>query len=130
VPVVLLVEDEPLLLKSTERLLALRGFAVLPALDAVSALVLAERSAKLALLLTDISLPGLDGVELALRLRKDRARLPVLFVSGSEQHASRITLPDNGTWTFLPKPFNGRQLEERLRELLGAGTQGLPSRPR
>jgi DNA-binding response OmpR family regulator len=127
---VLLVEDEPLLLKSTERLLAMRGFGVLSALDAVSAMLLADRAARLALLVTDISLPGIDGVELALRLRKDRLRLPVLFVSGSEQHQGRITLPENGSWTFLPKPFNGRQLDERLRELLGAAAGAMPSRPR
>src|SRR5678816_2815392 len=79
---VLLVDDEPLLLKSAERMLLSRGLRVLLAFDGPGALREAERVPELALLVTDIRLPGMDGVELAERLRKRLPHLKVLFVSG------------------------------------------------
>lgn len=102
-------------------MLAGRGLRVLVALDGPSALREAERPRELALLITDIRLPGIDGVELAERLRKRRPHLKVLFISGFETAPRRPALPDDGSWTFLPKPFTGRELDRRLGQLLGPG---------
>jgi len=121
---VLLVDDEPLLLKSAERMLLSRGLRVLLAFDGPGALREAERVPELALLVTDIRLPGMDGVELAERLRKRLPHLKVLFVSGFDGDPRRPAFPDDGSWTFLPKPFTGRELDRRLGQLLGAGGQG------
>jgi len=121
----LLVDDEPLLLKSAERMLVARGLRVLVAFDGPGALREAERARELALLVTDIRLPGMDGVELAERLRKYRPALRVLFMSGFDADPRRTMLPDDGSWTFLPKPFTGRELDRRLGQLLGRGREGV-----
>jgi CheY-like chemotaxis protein len=123
---VLLVDDEPLVLKSAERMLVTRGLRVLLAFDGPGALREAERIPELALLVTDIRLPGMDGVELAKHLRKRRPRLRVLLMSGFDADPTRGMLPSDGSWTFLPKPFNGQELDRRLGQLLGPGGQGGP----
>jgi DNA-binding response OmpR family regulator len=123
-----LVDDEPLLLKSAERLLVVRGLRVLGALDGPSAMREADQAGDLELLVTDICLPGMDGTELAAHLRGRQARLKVLFMSGFNAGPSRIALPDDGTWAFLPKPFTGRDLDQRLELLLGPAGEGSTDR--
>jgi len=125
---VLVVDDEPLLLKSAERMLAARGLRVLGALDGPSAIREADQAGELELLVTDICLPGMDGTELAEHLRGSRPGLRVLFMSGFDADQSRVTLPDDGRWAFLPKPFAGRDLDQRLRLLLGPAGEGAPVR--
>ncbi len=126
--IVLLVEDEPLLLKSAYRMLSARGFTVLCAADAGSAITAADAAPDLALLLTDISLPDMDGRELATRLRQRRRWLPVLFMSGFDADQSRVALAEDGNWAFLPKPFSGRDLDTRLRKLIGTAGEVVPPR--
>jgi two-component system, cell cycle sensor histidine kinase and response regulator CckA len=125
---VLVVDDEPLLLKSAERMLVARGLNVLGAIDGPSALRKAEQVGELELLVTDLCLPGMDGVELARHLRRWLPSLKVLFVSGLDAGQRRVTLPSDGTWTFLPKPFRGGDLDQRLRLLLGPAGEGSPER--
>ncbi len=110
---ILYVEDEPQVRTLTCKQLERGGFNVLTAEDAESALALAaEHGDEIDVLVTDIMMPGMDGVEMAHRMVERLPGLPVLFVSG---YAS-ATLPDEGTLAaarFLPKPFT-------MRELLGA----------
>jgi DNA-binding response OmpR family regulator len=70
----------------------------------------------------------MDGPELAEHLRGSRARLKVLFMSGFDNGPSRVTLPDDGTWAFLAKPFTARDLDQCLRLLLGPAGEGSPER--
>ena len=109
-------------------MLAARGLTVLGALDGPSALREAERAGDLDLLVTDLCLPGMDGVEVARRLRRRLPKLKVLFVSGLDAAESRVTLPSDGSWTFLPKPFRGSDLDRCLRLLLGPAGEGSPER--
>jgi len=109
-------------------MLATRGLRVLGALDGPTAIKEADRAGELELLVTDICLPGMDGTELAESLRDSRPNLRVLFMSGLDADQSRVTLPEDGTWAFLPKPFTGRDLDQRLRMLLGPAGEGSPER--
>jgi len=109
-------------------MLSLRGLRVLGVPDGPSAIREADRAGELELLVTDICLPGMDGTELAEHLRGGQPRLRVLFMSGLDAGPSRVTLPDDGTWAFLPKPFTGRDLDQRLRLLLGPAGEGSPER--
>jgi two-component system, cell cycle sensor histidine kinase and response regulator CckA len=123
--VALVVDDEPLVLKSAQRLFELRGFEVLTACDVASAFEASRAATRLDLLVTDICLPGEDGRVFALAIRAIRPGLPVLFISGVTSEASSIALPKPGTWAFLPKPFTGRELDAHLAALLGpAGPEG------
>jgi two-component system cell cycle sensor histidine kinase/response regulator CckA len=125
---VLIVDDEPLLLKSTERLFESRGFEVLTATDATSALRVSGAAEALDLLVTDVFLPGSDGPALAAAICASRPGLPVLFISGLDAAAVGEGLPAGQRWAFLPKPFRTRELDACLAELLGSGVQSADTR--
>jgi CheY-like chemotaxis protein len=100
----LLVEDDPLVRMTLAEVLAEAGFAVLEAESAEAALDLVAERDDLALLLTDINLPGADGFALARAARRLRPNLPVVYASG------RLSEPDPGRALpgapFLAKPFS------------------------
>jgi PAS domain S-box-containing protein len=112
---VLLVEDQAqvrhLLTAALERL----GYSVLSASDGPSALDLVEGGADVDLLLTDVVMPAMNGVELAERMR---ARLPgvrVLFMSG---YTHDVAVHDAGGLSFLQKPFSLTELATAVREAI------------
>ncbi|HTQ07190.1 MAG TPA: response regulator [Polyangiaceae bacterium] len=125
---VLVVDDEPLVLKSAQRMFELRGFEVLTASDGPSALLVSRSAKRLDLLVTDVCLPGEDGRLLAMELRETRPGLPVLFISGLTSDTATFGLPTAGTWAFLAKPFTGRELDAHLAVLLGPVLPGGPAR--
>jgi PAS domain S-box-containing protein len=127
---VLLVEDEALLRHALERTLAGAGFEVQVAQSAEDALAglggldgpdgLAGRGFVMPdLLISDVTLPGMTGPELAVRLRELDPTLPVLLMSGYAAHQ----LPDrlDGNAAMIDKPFPVRALLGRVGDLLGDG---------
>ena len=118
---VLLVEDEDLIRNLAEQILVDRGYRVLAAANASEALDLVGRLGRgIDLLLTDIVMPGLSGLDLAQRLRRRQPDLRVLFMSGySDSPLLRAGLAREGS-AFLQKPFSADALERRVRELLDA----------
>lgn len=117
--VVLLVEDEQVLLRATRRMLEQREYRVLSASTGPAALELALQARGIDALITDLSLPGMNGMELARRLRWVLPGLPVLFMSGYDAAMTGLDLQDGGKGVFLQKPFTARELGERLEELFG-----------
>lgn len=116
---VLVVDDEPLVLKIAQRIFEFRGFEVLSASDGPTAVGLSRSAKRLDLLVTDLCLPGEDGRLLAMEIRETRPGLPVLFISGLTSAGDALGLPPAGTWAFLAKPFTGRELDAHLATLLG-----------
>ena len=116
---VLLVEDDAALRRLTRDGLVSHGYTVLEAGDAVEGLALAERhGGPLALLVTDVVLPGGNGRELAERVRARRPATRVLYVSG---YTAETVLPlgaDHPGAAFLQKPFGPEDLARRVRKLL------------
>jgi two-component system, cell cycle sensor histidine kinase and response regulator CckA len=117
--VVLLVEDEPEVLQMTARVLRDGGYEVLEAENGRVALeLIEERSKPLDLLVTDVAMPQIDGIELAARLRRARPHLPVVFTSGhvgDETLHSGLLGPESA---FLLKPFPPDALIACARSLL------------
>ena len=117
--VVLLVEDEPEVLTMTARVLRDCGYQVLEAGNGQAALdLLGKHQGRLDLLVTDIAMPRIDGIELAARLRRAHPRLPVVFTSGhlgDEAIHSGLLGPDRA---FLLKPFTPGALTGCVRSLL------------
>ena len=112
---VLLVDDDPLLRALLARALADDGYAVLAAENGEEALTLASTLIdQLGLVITDIRMPVMDGVQLAAHLAQLRPTLPILFISG---FAGGVDLPG----PVLPKPFHPRAFLDRVRQLTGAG---------
>lgn len=114
--VILLAEDDILLRMSAARGLERLGFRVAQAADAESALKRLEAE-RPSLLVSDIRLPGIDGIALARTARAAHPELPVLLISGYADDGARAALErlDMG---FLAKPFTLKTLGERVRELL------------
>ena len=115
-PRVLLVEDESAVRELLSSALERNGFDVVAAGSAEEALTLA--SPVFRILLSDISLPGMSGVQLAKQLRRTLPGLRVLLMSGyaRDEFAEGPNALDD--LPFIPKPFATRTVVERLRSLI------------
>jgi two-component system cell cycle sensor histidine kinase/response regulator CckA len=117
-PPVLLVEDEAPLLKLAERALRRAGFDVLSAASAEDALDLLDKGGpKPMALVSDVVMPGMDGLALASRLRERDPDLPVLLVSGYAEVALGRDL-EAERLKLLPKPYGLADLVAELRSIL------------
>lgn len=114
--VVLLVEDELLLRMSVARGLERQGWRVRQAADGEAALARLQQE-RPSVLVSDIRMPGLDGIGLTRAARTLHAGLPVLLMSGFADEAARAAVPGLQVG-FLPKPFTVKTLGERIRELV------------
>jgi len=123
---VLVVEDDAAVRETAVRALRRAGHAVLAAPDGEEALRLAGRHAgRIDLLLTDVVLPGVNGPELARRLREARPSLRVLLTSGyAADEALRLS---EGGAPFLPKPYTPDELAVWVAELLTSPASSLAS---
>ena len=123
---ILLVEDDASVRDVSARVLAECGYTVLEAPHPARArAVFAEHADEIALLLTDVVLPGCNGRELAEALLADRPALKVMYMSGYTDDAIvRSGSADSGA-PFLEKPFSPQVLARRIREVLdGSGQAG------
>jgi len=117
-PPILLVEDEPPLLRLAARALRGAGFNVLTASSAEDALELLEGNGPVpSALVSDVVMPGLDGLGLAAQLRARYPALPVLLVSGYAEAALGRDLAAEGI-RLLPKPYGLADLVAELRAIL------------
>jgi two-component system cell cycle sensor histidine kinase/response regulator CckA len=121
-PTVLVVEDESSVLKLVRRLLEAERYVVLSAQGGEEALLLAEQhTGPIDLLLTDVVMPGLNGIALAERFAQVRPETPVLFMSGyADAAVVQRQIIDAGR-AFLQKPFAPDRLLGRVRDVLAAG---------
>jgi two-component system cell cycle sensor histidine kinase/response regulator CckA len=118
---VLLVDDETAVLKILGAMLTLHGYNVLEAEDYYTALQAAESHGRIDLLITDISLPGLNGFELARKLLQYRPELRVLLMSGyTGSEICQYYGVELGDLHFLAKPFKPAEFLRRLRVLAAA----------
>ena len=116
---ILLVEDEPRLLRLTEQILEGYGYTVLAAANGSQAAELAEHHAgPIALLLTDVVMPGMSGRDVAERIQTTRPDIRVLCMSGyTEMAIVWHGVLDRGVW-FMQKPFTPQSLVRKVREVL------------
>jgi len=120
VETILLVEDEGSVRRFVTLALTRFGYQVVEAASAESAIVLEQEGRPIHLLLSDIVLPKMNGLELAKRLTHARPGLQVLFMSGyTEQFTTRGGFLEPGV-QFLAKPFTAHTLLTKVRQLLDA----------
>ena len=118
---ILLVEDEEGLRALNARGLVSRGYTVLEAGNGIEAIDVLEKSGKqVDLVVSDVVMPEMDGPTLARELRVRNPGLKIIFVSGYAEDAFQKSLPDNGQFAFLPKPFTLKQLVAAVKETLAA----------
>lgn len=116
--IILLVDDEDVVRRVTAAVLRRLGYEVVEAPDGETALeVLAGAEARIDLLLTDLSMRGTTGLEVAAAFRAQHPGRPVVYTSGySDEMLLQRVYEEGGT--FLPKPYDMRDLERTLRETL------------
>ena len=113
---ILIVEDEEKLARFVELELMHEGYEVDKAFDGRSGLEKAE-AGDYALILLDIMLPGLSGLELLRRLRRSR-QTPVIMVTARDQVMDKVTGLDMGADDYITKPFEIEELLARIRAAL------------
>src|SRR5690242_13160443 len=115
---ILVVDDEPTIGDVVSRYLARAGYATRVAADGDRALVLhGERAADLIVL--DLMLPGVDGLEVMRRLRKDRTRRPaIILLTAKSEESDRIVGLRLGADDYVVKPFSPAELVARVDAVL------------
>jgi signal transduction histidine kinase/ActR/RegA family two-component response regulator len=119
---VLVVEDEAAVRRAVQRNLERLGYRVLAASDGEDALRIAEPLGGVDLLLSDVVMPGIDGPELACRLRERWPDLPVLFVTGYSADRLARSGAVGPHDRVLEKPYQLEELARTLRRMLAART--------
>jgi adenylate cyclase len=118
-PLILAVDDEPANLALLQKLLRHQGYDVVEAFDGPSALqaVAADRPDLVCL---DVMMPGMDGVEVCQRLRRqpEHVGLPILLLTALNRPEDKTRGLEAGANDFLSKPFDESELSARLRSLL------------
>lgn len=120
---VLLIEDDVAVRELVHRMLQLNGYTVLAASDAKQALAICqEYPGPIALMLTDVVMPQINGPELAQQVRLVRPAIKILYMSGYGDGRLAPTLGPDGRAPLVEKPFTPDVLMRRLRELLDSPT--------
>jgi two-component system cell cycle sensor histidine kinase/response regulator CckA len=114
---ILLVEDEPMVRTVAERALTRHGYKVLTANNGEEALEIIDQGDEIALLISDVVMPVMDGPTMVREARKTRPELPILFMSGYAEEQLRRSI-DIANVAFLPKPFSVQELAEAVRKVL------------
>jgi DNA-binding response OmpR family regulator len=118
---ILVVEDEPTIVEVVVRYLQREGFRTITAGDGESALQAVARE-RPDLLVLDLMLPGLDGLEVLRRLRANGA-IPVVMLTARGEEIDRVVGLELGADDYLTKPFSPRELVARVKAVLRR-TQG------
>jgi DNA-binding response OmpR family regulator len=125
---VLVVDDEPTVREVVSRYLELSGFRVTVAADGHAALQLALSTQPTPdLVVLDLMLPGIDGLEVCRRLRA-AAPVPIVMLTARGHEADRIVGLELGADDYVVKPFSPRELVARVRSVLRR-TRGDPAAP-
>jgi CheY-like chemotaxis protein len=122
---VLVVDDDPVVSKSFDRVLTRKGYIVVSAengLDALNKLAQADYEA----VFTDIKMPGMDGIEVAQRVRARQPWTPVVIITGygSAEHEARAEAA--GVRGFLRKPLSPAMIESSLAEAVAGAPAAEP----
>ena len=120
-PCILVADDEAEIRQVLSEVLTREGFQVLSAENGEAALKLARKHAgEIALLVTDVKMPKLDGFDLQERLSLERPNIKLLVISGALE--SNIEGED---FPLLRKPFGLRELADKVHDILGQSVKGI-----
>jgi len=119
---ILLVDDEPTILAALLPLLRSRGYDVMTATTGLGALDAVDREPP-HLVILDLGLPDLDGVEVCRRLREGRS-VPILVLSARGAETQKVAALDAGADDYVTKPFGTEELLARIRAALRRAETG------
>lgn len=113
---ILIVDDEPKIVKQAQDYLESSGFSVVAAGDGRTALAVARRE-RPDLIVLDLNLPGMDGLEICRALRRE-SDVPIIMLTARVAEADRLVGLELGADDYITKPFSPRELVARVRAVL------------
>ncbi len=125
---ILVVDDEKLLVKGIKFNLENEGYQVECAYDGAAAVELA-RSGSFDLIILDLMMPEIDGLEACMRIR-EFSNVPIIMLTARSEDTDKIIGFESGADDYITKPFNILELKARIRAMLrraSGGAQGKPS---
>ena len=117
-PAVFVVDDDPAIRRSLDRLFQTAGYRV-STYESAEEFLQQKLSPQIACLVLDVSLPGLNGLELQARLAKRGIFLPIVFITGHGDIPMTVRAMKAGAASFLAKPFSQAELLEEIENALG-----------
>ena len=122
---ILIVDDEEDLISTMAERLELRGFQVDTATTGADALELAAASAYSVLIL-DVKMPGISGLELMTRIRQEQPDLPVILFTGHSSLADAQKGTEQGAFAYLLKPIKIDEMMNTIRNAIGGDKDQAP----
>ena len=122
-PRILVVDDEELIIKSLSKLLEKNNFDVFITKNGQDAKAVAEEE-EFDLIIADIRMPGMDGVETVQSIyndldRQNKPRIPVIFITGYADESTRQKAKSLNPAAYIHKPFDIPELVDKIKEVLG-----------
>jgi two-component system KDP operon response regulator KdpE len=111
---ILVVDDEPAIVRFLRASLESQGYIVAAAADARTALDMVRNGAA-DLIVLDLGLPDLDGLDIVRRIRESGAALPIIILSSRDNESAKVTALDLGADDYVTKPFGVDELLARIR---------------
>jgi DNA-binding response OmpR family regulator len=111
---ILLIEDELALSRSLQDAFEYNGYTIIAATDGETGLLLAEKENP-DLVLLDVMLPGIDGFEVCMRLRRKGFLAPILMLTARSEEIDRVLGLEIGADDYIVKPFSTRELLARVK---------------
>ena len=123
-PTLMMIDDEPLMTDMFRQAMTKRKFQTLAAASGAEGLeIVNAQGASIDLIITDMSMPDMDGLAVARELYARVPHIPVLIATGHDLDPARLNLPPNVV-EIIRKPYQMRVLAERLREILSKSLKG------
>jgi signal transduction histidine kinase/ActR/RegA family two-component response regulator len=117
---VLLVDDDDLVRETLAAQLEVEGYTVLSASSGEPALSLLRTTAPIDVLVTDLAMPGMDGLALIQAAQRLRSQLPVILLTGYAEDAAGLAVRGaiSGSYSLIHKPVSGTQLSDRIAKVM------------
>lgn len=125
---VLIVDDEPPIRRFLRTALAAQDYRVEEAGDGEAALDFIKRN-PVDLMVLDLGLPGMDGLEVIKRVRDEGMAIPIIILSSRDDEAGKVTALDLGADDYVSKPFGVEELSARIRAALRHRLQQAGEKP-
>lgn len=115
---ILLVDDEPILLKAVEFKLKKEGMEVVTAMSGEEAMAALGSQEPFDIVISDVMMPGVSGIELLRKVKDQSPDVKVLLLTGLKTEETVVDAFDLGADDFMTKPFNPKELSVRVKRLL------------
>jgi DNA-binding response OmpR family regulator len=110
---ILLIEDDPTIIKGLESAFSFHGFNLITAMNGDQGLTLYKKE-RIDLVIIDVMLPDIDGFDLCKRIREENKFIPIIFLTAKSQESDKLLGFELGADDYVTKPFSAKELIARV----------------